>query len=119
MKEWTINGDVVADNTTNTLNVTVTEAITVKVEFEAETTTTPAEYAVTFEVEGDNGAITATVDGNDITSGDDVEENKEVVFTAEPADGFQVKEWTINGDVVADNTTNTLNVTVTEEITES
>ena len=88
-----------------------------KIAISKATTTTTNEYAVTFAVEGDNGAITATVDGNDITSGDDVEENKEVVFTAEPADGFQVKEWTINGDVVADNTTNTLNVTVTEEIT--
>ncbi|MGI6319455.1 MAG: T9SS type A sorting domain-containing protein [Bacteroidales bacterium] len=116
VKEWTINGDVVADNTTNTLNVTVTEEITVKVEFEAETET-PVEYAVTFAVEGDNGAIVATVDETEIDSGDLVEAGKDVVFTATPEDGFQVKEWTINGDVVADNTTNTLNVTVTEEIT--
>ncbi len=88
-----------------------------KIAISKATTTTTNEYAVTFAVEGDNGAIVATVDETEIDSGDLVEAGKDVVFTATPEDGFQVKEWTINGDVVADNTTNTLNVTVTEEIT--
>lgn len=43
---------------------------------------------------GENGSLTATVDGNAIESGAAVELGKEVVFTAEAAKGYEVDSWT-------------------------
>jgi len=66
----------------------------------------PATYTVIFSVEGDNGAIAATVDDEAVNSGDNVEEDKDIVFTASPDTGYQVKEWTVNGLVQAGETGN-------------
>ena len=49
-------------------------------------------YKVKFTA-GTNGTLAATVDGEAITSGDEVEEGKTVVLTATPADTYAVKEW--------------------------
>ena len=68
-------------------------------------------YTVNFSVTGANGTLAATVDGVGITTADEVEEGKDVVFTATPADGYQVAEWTLNGTPVADNTTNSYTIT--------
>ena len=62
-------------------------------------------HEVTFEVEGENGTMTAAVDGTPITTGDEVDEGKTVNFTAAAAGGFKVKEWKVNGVVVDGNTT--------------
>ncbi|MGS0763669.1 InlB B-repeat-containing protein [Syntrophomonas curvata] len=70
----------------------------------------PATYAVNFSVTGGNGTIAATVNGVAICSGDAIVAGKDVVFTATPAEGYQVKQWTAAGQAVADNKTNTLNV---------
>ena len=89
-------------------------------------------HAVTFSVVGGNGDITAadvTSTGavvRMINSGDQVFEKRNVTFTAVPSAGFQVKEWTVNGTVVADETGTTLtienltaNATVTVEFEQS
>ncbi|NMA62987.1 MAG: hypothetical protein GX964_03060 [Syntrophomonadaceae bacterium] len=68
-----------------------------------------ATHTVTFSA-GQNGTLLATVDDAAINSGDKVEEGKSVVFTAVPVEGYQVKGWTLGGETVADNTTNTLTV---------
>ncbi|MGI6488338.1 MAG: S-layer homology domain-containing protein [Syntrophothermaceae bacterium] len=81
------------------------KAVTVTVEVETIPVTT---YTVTFGVTGENGSLAATVDSETISSGAEVEAGKTVVFTATPADGYQVKEWTSGGEAVADNKTNTL-----------
>jgi predicted extracellular nuclease len=63
-------------------------------------------YQVTFSVIGGNGNLTAEVDGgSEITSGDFVDAGEDVIFTAEPAVGYQVKEWTLNTNLVEGNTT--------------
>ncbi|MBQ8013440.1 MAG: leucine-rich repeat domain-containing protein, partial [Treponema sp.] len=49
-------------------------------------------YKVKFTA-GTNGTIAATVDGEAITSGDEVEEGKTVVFTATPSTNFEVNNW--------------------------
>jgi len=65
-------------------------------------------YFVKFNSVGGNGIVTATVDGEEIGSNDLVEKGMEVVFTAVPNSGYEVKEWRINGIVVSGNTTNQL-----------
>ncbi len=104
VKEWKLNDVAIAGNTTNNYTLTNLQAnANVTVEFEAIPTTT---YAVTFSVVNGNGDLTATVDGGAITSPANVLEGKDVVFTAAPAIGFQVKEWKLNNVIVTGNTTN-------------
>ncbi len=63
------------------------------------TTTETPEHIVTFSVLAGDGNLTATADGDVIQSGSAIEEGTEVVFAAEPATGYEVKEWVINGTV--------------------
>lgn len=77
-------------------------------------------YAVTFSAIGENGNLSAVVDLAIISSGYEVEEGKSVVFTASPAEGYQVKGWTLDAVAVADNKTNILtvvNLTAATEVT--
>ncbi|MFP4557342.1 MAG: choice-of-anchor J domain-containing protein [Bacteroidales bacterium] len=103
IKEWTLNGDVIADY--HELNYTISSLsgpAEVNVAFEEIPT-----HSVTFATASDNGEISATVNGDDITSGQEVDEGAEVVFTASPNDGYQVKEWQVDGNTVDDHTENT------------
>ena len=63
-------------------------------------------FIVTFDVEGGNGSLAATIDDVAIASDDEVAEGSNVVFTADPDPGYQVKVWTLNGVAVAGNTSN-------------
>jgi len=60
-------------------------------------------YEVTFSA-GENGTITASVDGAAIESGAEVAHGKTVVFTASANSGYTVKEWTLNGNAAGGNT---------------
>ena len=62
------------------------------------------------EVTEGEGTLTAEVDDTAIESGAEVEHDKDVVFTATPADGYRVKGWTLNNEAVAGNTTNNFTV---------
>ena len=62
-------------------------------------------HTVTFSVAGGTGTLTAKVDSRDIQSGDRVEQEKTVIFTANPAEGWEVEGWTFNGN--AENGTST------------
>lgn len=61
----------------------------------------PSAFTVNFSVinvDGQpNGTITATANGDEITTGDDVAEGAEVVFTASPASGYELDAWVIDG----------------------
>ena len=50
-------------------------------------------FKLTFSA-GDNGTLKAMVDNKEITSGAPVPKGKTVVFTAVPAAGYRVKQWT-------------------------
>ena len=63
-----------------------------------EPTATP-KHKVTFSVDG-GGTLTAKIDETEIKSGDEVEENKTVTFTAAPTAGFKIKGWTLDGKAV-------------------
>ena len=76
-------------------------------------------YAITFGVDGTpaNGTLKAEVDGNEIHTGDKVEQGKTVTFTATPEAGYTVEEWKADGAVVTGNTSNTYTCTVTKAVT--
>ena len=67
-------------------------------------TVKPEMFAVTFSA-GEHGTVKATVDSKPITSGDAVQKDKMVVFTAKPADGYDVEKWTVNSTTVENTTT--------------
>jgi ribosome-associated translation inhibitor RaiA len=100
VKAWTLDGEVITGNKTDNYTLNLTGDATVTVEFELVT------YAVTFNVAGSNGTLKATVDGAEITSIAQVQHGKSVVFTATPSSNYRVKEWTLNGAVIAGNTDN-------------
>lgn len=105
---WTVNGEAV-QGSSNTLTWTVengylTEsnvtAYHVAAQFSA------GEYEVTYS-HPENGTLTASVE-----SGTPVNGGIKVTFTAEPDEGYEVAEWTVNGHSVANSgSTYTLNVT--------
>ena len=67
-------------------------------------TVKPEMFAVTFSA-GEHGTVKATVDSKPITSGDAVQKDKTVTFTAEAHAGYDVEKWTVNSTTVANNTT--------------
>ena len=77
---------------------------------------------VTFDVVNGNGTLNATVDGVAIASNDTVTDNTDVVFTANPATNYIVKQWVVNDTIVVGNITNSFtlnslsnNVTISVE----
>ncbi|WP_370645040.1 SUMF1/EgtB/PvdO family nonheme iron enzyme [Treponema denticola] len=72
--------------------------------------------SLTFGVDGSNGTLKATVDGNEINTGDKVKHGKTVTFTATPSSGYKVKEWKVGNDIVTGNTSNTYTLTVTKAV---
>jgi hypothetical protein len=108
IKEWKLNGKTVAGNTNNSISTIILDYTTiVEVEFEKEN-----DGKVNFNVTNGNGTITATVEGEPINSGNEVEVCQVVEFTAIPNKDYAVLEWKLNGTVVPDNTTNNLSVQV-------
>lgn len=105
---WTVNGKAAAGNG-NTLTWTVENgyltqpnvtAYHVAAQFSA------GEYEVTYSQPA-NGTLSASV-----ATGTQVNGGTRVTFTAEPDKGYEIDEWTVNGQTVANSgSTYTLNVT--------
>ncbi|MCL2087739.1 MAG: leucine-rich repeat protein [Oscillospiraceae bacterium] len=74
-------------------------------------------YVVNFSaVDELNGSITATSSSGTLSSGDKVAENEPVTFTATPEEGYRVKEWRHNTEIV-NGTELTYSTQITEDIT--
>ena len=102
VKDWKLNGKV--DQTgKDTYILKVNAAASVVVTFEK---IPVVDFAVAFNVVNGNGSLAAKVGEKALTSGAKVLKGKDVQFTATPKDGYQVKEWKLNGAVVANNTSN-------------
>ena len=67
-------------------------------------TVKPETFAVTFSA-GEHGTVGATVDSKPISSGNVVQKDKTVVFTAVPEKGYEVEKWTVNGTVITNTAT--------------
>ena len=86
-------------------------------EGEGESSAVP-KHTVTFSVEGTGGTLKVKADGIAETdvSPITVEQGKKGTFTAEPAAGYMIKEWKVDGIVVTGNTSNTYTHTVTAAV---
>ena len=79
--------------------------------------TATSKYKVTFNVDGGGGTLTAKIGETKINSGDEVEANKTVTFTATPNDGFKVKGWTLDGVAVENNTSDSYPLKIEKAVT--
>lgn len=70
-------------------------------------------YDIIFSVDEGQGTISAKINDEIIESGDEINEQQIVVFTATPATNYVVDSWVING-VSSTETGNSLSITVTE-----
>ena len=83
--------------------LTITEAVEVRVKFKKATAPSPQTHTLTFEVDGEGGTLKAEYydDGVAIpTSPATIEHGKVVMFTAESNNGYEIEKWTHNGNVV-------------------
>ncbi|MGI5085671.1 formylglycine-generating enzyme family protein [Treponema putidum] len=112
---WTVTPISALQSGTGTTG-SATATITVSAATEVKVTFKKLAYTVTFGVEGTNGTLKAEVDGNEINTGDSVQDGKTVTFTATPSSGYKVKEWKVDGTVVTGNTSNTYTCTVTKAV---
>ncbi|MCL2072976.1 MAG: T9SS type A sorting domain-containing protein [Marinilabiliaceae bacterium] len=100
VKEWRNNGTLIGGNTSNTFAInSLNNAANVTVEYNL------SHYQVTFSTDSEFGNLIATVDGEPIESGDFIETESEIMFTAIPDEGYKVKMWIYNGEAVEDNIT--------------
>jgi hypothetical protein len=91
---WTVNGIAVGHNEPG-LQLTVDGVASVAVVFER------SDYVVDFGVaEGAKGEVSAALGSAQIARLDRVTAGSTVAFTASPADGYQVKAWTVNGTAI-------------------
>lgn len=105
---WTVNGEAV-QGSGNTLTWTVENGCLTKpnvTAYHVEAQFSAGEYKVTYSQPA-NGKLTASVESDTQVNG-----GTKVAFTAEPNEGYEIDEWTVNGHSVANSSsTYTLNVT--------
>ena len=90
VNKWTVSaGSFLLGGSPGSTSATlkITEDVTVTVTF----------GNVIFGVDGGHGTLKAEVDGAEIASPAQVEEDKTIVFTASPDSGYMVDTWTITG----------------------
>ena len=105
---WTVNGEAVPGSG-NTLTWTVENGYTTKpnvTAYHVEAQFSAGEYSVTYNGQPTGGTLTASVD-----SGAPVSGGTNVTFRATPQEGYEIDQWTVNGQSVSAAGTYTLNVT--------
>jgi len=101
IKEWKINGVTVQEKVSDELTVIFEDKfLDVNVSFHS------THLIVDYSAVNLFGTVSATVDDEEIESGDMILRNSQVVFTATPVEDYKVKQWKNNGTVITGNTTN-------------
>ena len=95
LKNWTNNGTVIAEATSDSYGHTVTADADIKVTFIKK-----SDPIIRFSVDGGHGTLKAIVKGKEISSGEQVPLWSNVHFIAKPESGYTVDGWTKNGDSV-------------------
>lgn len=109
---WTVNGEAV-QGSGNTLTWTVENGCLTKpnvTAYHVEAQFSAGEYKVTYSQPA-NGKLTASVESDTQVNG-----GTKVAFTAEPNEGYEIDEWTVNDHSVA-NSSSTYTLNVTEKST--
>ena len=105
---WTVNDEAVPGSG-NTLTWTVDNGYITKpnvTAYHVEAQFSAGEYSVTYNGQPTGGTLTASVD-----SGAPVSGGTNVTFRATPQEGYEIDQWTVNGQPVSAGNTYTLNVT--------
>lgn len=103
INEWKVpGGTIIAGGVagTPTATVKITADTTVSVSFIEKDKPLTA-YKVNFSADTTKGSLTATLEGKTISSGDSVISGKDVMFTAEPKDGYMLTSWKVNDATVS------------------
>ena len=114
---WTVNGVKVEGENTGTFTWTVPNGAKADPSVSAykiQAICKEAPFEVTYTQPEENGSLSAKAGSRAIASGDTVEGNTVVTFTAAPNSGYMVGKWTVNGETI-DSQKNTLDVTVKKD----
>ena len=114
---WTVNGVKVEGASSKTFTWIVPNGAAQNPaisEYKIQAVCKEAPFTVTYNNQPDNGTLTAEAGSKVIASGDTVEGNTVVTFTAAPNSGYMVGSWSVNGTTV-DSQKNTYSVTVTRD----
>ena len=103
---WRLNGELIDGRALTFVLRNLRADAHVTVQFEADLPTVTVDFSTVCDDE--HGTLVAKVGGNEINSGAEVNVGSEITFTATPNTGQQVKEWRVNGEVVANHTSNVL-----------
>lgn len=115
---WRINREV-KSSTQKTEKVTADKDVTVTVTFKKKGTSATKSFTVNYAAApADGGSISAKyADGRDISSGDKIQENAVLIFTAEPKTGYDISGWSGDATAEPDNKTAKLTVTKNSSVT--
>lgn len=115
---WRINREV-KSGTQKTEKVRADKDVTVTVTFKKKGTSATKFFTVDYAAApADGGSISAKyADGSAISSGDKIQENAVLIFTAEPKTGYDISGWSGDATAEPDNKTAKLTVTKNSSVT--
>ena len=115
---WRINREV-KSGTQKTEKVRADKDVTVTVTFKKKGTSATKFFTVDYAAApADGGSISAKyADGSAIPSGDKIQENAILIFTAEPKTGYDISGWSGDATAEPDNKTAKLTVTKNSSVT--
>lgn len=99
VKQWILNGEVQNEISQLFVVSNLQNKIHVQVEFMEIPAGT---HMVSFYPIGENGSLSASADGEGILNGASVNAGTNILFVALPDDGYGVKEWKLNGNIILD-----------------
>ena len=111
---WTVNGVKAEGESSDTFTWTVPNGEALEPAehaYKIQAICKEAPFKVTYSQPEENGGLSAIAGSNTVVSGDTVEGNTVVTFTATPDEGYMVGKWMVNGETI-DSQENTLDVTV-------